>query len=118
MEKSFHFVDTTQNDKASRRQVRRFVMKGKNAGKTVHRPSRMAALAKHHQQQANTSSSSGGGSSMALSRVTASDGDMEALFAYSGALATKYRDMYPTFSLPVKVAPHSLKIINQCELHT
>lgn len=115
MEKSFHFVDTTQNDKASRRQVRRFVMKGKNAGKTVHRPSRMAALAKHHQQQANTSSSS---SSMALSRVTASDGDMEALFAYSGALATKYRDMYPTFSLPVKVAPHSLKIINQCELHT
>lgn len=38
---SFIFVDGLQNDRPTKRLMRRHVMQGKNAGKTIHRPSRM-----------------------------------------------------------------------------
>jgi hypothetical protein len=40
MEQKFFFVDGLHADKTSKRLMRRHVMKGKNAGKTFHRPSR------------------------------------------------------------------------------
>ncbi|KAF5539255.1 hypothetical protein FMEXI_8997 [Fusarium mexicanum] len=40
MEKNFFFVDGLNADKTSKKLMRRHVMKGKNAGKTFHRPSR------------------------------------------------------------------------------
>ncbi|KAK7751742.1 hypothetical protein SLS62_006227 [Diatrype stigma] len=106
MERSFHFVDTTRNDKASKRRMRRFVMKGKNAGKTIHRPSRLA-LAENHRRPPQSSTGS-----TALARVTGDDVDKNALFTYSGALTMEYRHCLPTYSLPFKVAPHLLKVIN------
>ncbi len=42
MEKSFHFVDTSvEVDRVARKSMRSHVMRGKNAGKTVHRRSRL-----------------------------------------------------------------------------
>ncbi|KAF5245621.1 hypothetical protein FANTH_7257 [Fusarium anthophilum] len=40
MEQNFFFVDGLNADKTSKKLMRRHVMKGKNAGKTFHRPSR------------------------------------------------------------------------------
>ncbi|KAH7202254.1 hypothetical protein DER44DRAFT_887277 [Fusarium oxysporum] len=40
MEQTFFFVDGLNADKTSKKLMRRHVMKGKNAGKTFHRPSR------------------------------------------------------------------------------
>ncbi|CAK7213093.1 hypothetical protein SBRCBS47491_001685 [Sporothrix bragantina] len=39
---AFMFVDGRQNDRLTKRRMRRHVMQGKNAGKTIHRPSRIA----------------------------------------------------------------------------
>ncbi|KAF4448617.1 hypothetical protein F53441_7993 [Fusarium austroafricanum] len=47
MEQTFFFVDGLHADKSSKKLMRRHVMKGKNAGKTFHRPSR----ANHAQYQ-------------------------------------------------------------------
>lgn len=41
MEQTFLFVDGVNADRASKRLMRRHVMKGKNAGKTFHRPSKL-----------------------------------------------------------------------------
>lgn len=43
MEGAFHFVDVLRTDKASKRLMRRHVMKGKNAGRTIHRRARREA---------------------------------------------------------------------------
>ncbi|KAI1051637.1 hypothetical protein LB506_003046 [Fusarium annulatum] len=40
MQQNFFFVDGLNADKTSKKLMRRHVMKGKNAGKTFHRPSR------------------------------------------------------------------------------
>lgn len=40
MEKTFLFIDGHQADRSTKRLMRRHVMMGKNAGKTIHRPSR------------------------------------------------------------------------------
>lgn len=42
MGKQFMFVDTNNVDPKTRRKMRRHVMAGKNAGRTVHRPSKLA----------------------------------------------------------------------------
>jgi hypothetical protein len=41
METTFHFVDARQTDRAAKRRMRSHVMKGKNAGRTIHRRSRL-----------------------------------------------------------------------------
>src|ERR1700712_2166697 len=43
MEKTFHFVDGAQVGRTNRSLIRSHVMKGKNAGRKVHRPSKLMA---------------------------------------------------------------------------
>ncbi|CAK7204242.1 hypothetical protein SEUCBS139899_006997 [Sporothrix eucalyptigena] len=61
----FMFVDGMQNDRSTKRQMRRHVMKGKNAGKTIHRPSRLAQnkVAKASDQSTTNSNSTSSPSS-------------------------------------------------------
>lgn len=48
MEQNFFFVNGLQADRASKKLMRRHVMKGKNAGKTLYRPSRAAQVVQCH----------------------------------------------------------------------
>jgi hypothetical protein len=48
MENNFFFVDGLQADRASKKLMRRHVMKGKNAGKTFHRPSKANQVVRYH----------------------------------------------------------------------
>ncbi|RYP43306.1 hypothetical protein DL770_011743 [Monosporascus sp. CRB-9-2] len=99
MDKTFHFLDGIRGDRASRRQMRRFVMKGKNAGKTFHRPSRL----KLARNQTNTSS--------ALVRTS---GDVDkGVLTSSNAIERVLGNVFLTLSLPVEFSPHSLKVINE-----
>lgn len=41
MDKSFEFIDSTKSDRLTKRLVRSHAMKGKNAGKKLHRRSRL-----------------------------------------------------------------------------
>ncbi|RYO78812.1 hypothetical protein DL766_008717 [Monosporascus sp. MC13-8B] len=103
MDKTFHFVDGIRGDRASRRQMRRFVMKGKNAGKTFHRPSRLE-LARHQQ---NTS--------RALVRISGDAG--KGVLASPTAIERVLGNVFLTLSLPVEFSPHSLKVINEFFAH-
>ncbi|CCT71038.1 uncharacterized protein FFB20_07445 [Fusarium fujikuroi] len=47
MEQNFFFVDGLNADKTSKKLMRRHVMKGKNAGKTFHRPSRTSQIVQY-----------------------------------------------------------------------
>ncbi|KAJ5574042.1 uncharacterized protein N7459_008469 [Penicillium hispanicum] len=49
MQKTFHFIDGVQPDRKAQRSMRRHVMKGKNAGKKLHRPSRLAQRIPPHE---------------------------------------------------------------------
>ena len=44
MERQFLFVDSTSNDRQARKLARSHAMKGKNAGKKIHRRSRLEAF--------------------------------------------------------------------------
>ena len=97
MEKTFYFIDGIRPDKTSKKLMRRHVMKGKNSGKTIHRPSRL--------HQSHTSRH------LDLDRRH---------YAVQGMVAPstvdkKFGDTILTGSLAaVEVNPCSLKIINQC----
>jgi hypothetical protein len=101
MEKSFYFIDGVKPSKDSKRVSRRHVMKGKNVGKRIHRPSRQmngtdTSSPSHHLNQ-----------------------DRHCPDEKTGPLSTIGRnlgDAILTQSLPaVGVTPRSLKIINECK---
>ncbi|RYP84522.1 hypothetical protein DL769_001181 [Monosporascus sp. CRB-8-3] len=99
MDKSFHFVDGIGGDRASRRQMRRFVMKGKNAGKRLHRSSRLE-LARRQPETSDT-----------LARISG-DAD-KGVLASSTAIERVLGNVFLTLSLPVEFSPHSLKVVNE-----
>ncbi|OIW27630.1 hypothetical protein CONLIGDRAFT_716076 [Coniochaeta ligniaria NRRL 30616] len=98
-EKTFYFVNGLDADRASKKLMRRHVMKGKNAGKTFHRPSRVAL------QKAR--------------RPSAVDCyHQEARYEYWMPLSAQtgmrsVGNALLSFSLPVEVTPQSLMVINQ-----
>lgn len=108
-EKTFYFIDGMKADRESKKLMRQHVMKGKNAGKTFHRPSRLA-LAE-------------------APRPGAADGfypqharycNQEERYAYWMHLSERTAmgsigNMPLPFSLPVEVMPKSLTVINRCK---
>lgn len=108
-EKTFYFVDGIAADRASKKLMRRHVMKGKNAGKTFHRPSRVAV------EKARRPA--------ALERPGAlphQGFDQEGRYAYWMRLSERreirsIENVILPFSLPVEVTPKSLMVINQCK---
>ncbi|CAI6310144.1 unnamed protein product [Periconia digitata] len=57
MVKTFHFVNAASDDRKERKEIRRHVMMGKNAGKTIHRPSKIKALKQKELEQRNSKGS-------------------------------------------------------------
>ncbi len=103
MEKMFHFVNASEVDGrvAGRREMRRHVMMGKNAGKTIHRPSRIAA-AKHE--------------ASGCQRV----GNAHALIRNAGRAERSYRAIIPiagfrTFPSPVTLTEQYAEVISSCK---
>lgn len=99
MGKTFHFIDGLQPDRTSKKLMRRHVMKGKNAGKKIHRASRDGLSKDVHWIKAVNTSDPHGDRSVDLGRVD-----------------RKFGDTILTGSFPmVAVNRCSLNIINQCE---
>lgn len=106
---TFYFIDGMNAGRESKRLMRRHVMKGKNAGKAFHRPSRLA-LAEAR-------------------RPGAVDGfypqharycNQEGRYAYWMHLSARTAmgsigNVSLPFSLPVEVMPKSLMVINRCK---
>ena len=112
MAQPFQFVDGLNPDRASKRRMRQHVMKGKNAGRTVQRKSRLDVLAKWHNAPADVNISTiakplveeerhGNGEDMPVP-----DPEMR----FGGA--------FQSLALPVEVAAYPMKVINDCEKMT
>ncbi|KAE8147057.1 hypothetical protein BDV25DRAFT_169418 [Aspergillus avenaceus] len=102
MEKTFYFIDGLHPDRTSKKLMRRHVMKGKNAGKTIHRASREGLSKDLHLIKAVKASG--------LHRRSCNgDGSVDL-----GPVDRKFGDPILTSSLPIaQVNRCSLNIINQ-----
>jgi hypothetical protein len=108
IEKTFHFVDATKVDRDARRRMKSYVMKGKNAGRKIHRPSRLGAARRPHPSQSG-----------ALPCTRPGPGESDALLAFSKPSwpIMNYRLLgspYFTFSYSIQLTPHSLRVVDQC----
>ncbi|KAE8326024.1 hypothetical protein BDV39DRAFT_216191 [Aspergillus sergii] len=102
MEKTFCFIDGFQPGRMSKKLMRRHVMKGKNAGKKIHRASREGLSKDSHQPKAINASG--------LHLKPGNDNTGMDL----GPVDRKFGDTILTGSFPmVEVNPYSLDIINQ-----
>lgn len=96
---TFHFVDALRIDRASKRLARRHVMKGKNAGKTIHRRTQRMGLQRQRPE------------------VTAPSLEQEPrrFDLISPAVTPKYLgSQMLVLTAPVDFTAYSLRVINQC----
>ena len=103
MEKSFQFVDGTNIDNIARKSIRSHVMKGKNARRTVHRPSRLSLttwLPPGHKAAQRTV------------RESCQEDDST---SSSVKIPRNLGSLFLTFKFPIELTPHSVKVVNQCE---
>jgi hypothetical protein len=101
MEKTFQFVDSSAKvDRVTRKLIRSHVMKGKNAGKTVHRRSRLEL----------------GAGRTPCGDASLPNGEARKRNAEElGPVARNLGNVLRTFQFPVELSENSLKIINQCK---
>ncbi|KAJ5805923.1 uncharacterized protein N7503_003525 [Penicillium pulvis] len=114
MEKAFFFVNGIANDEKSKKLMRRHVMRGKNAGKKIHRRSRLDLQVT--QNQPNVSD----GSSRNCAEGNQFDHAKYANWSYLSPdrLSIQFGTTFLTFSLPVEITPYSLEIINKFFMYT
>ncbi|PYH91363.1 hypothetical protein BO71DRAFT_51560 [Aspergillus ellipticus CBS 707.79] len=92
MNKTFHFVHGTPNDRKAKKSLRSHVMKGKNAGKTFRRASRLdLARQRPYHHPAGT---------LATTR-------------HPSTIERNIGNVFLTISCPLELSPDSLRIINQ-----
>jgi len=100
MEKTFQFVDSSAKvDRVTRKLMRSHVMKGKNAGKTVHRRSRLEL----------------GAGRTPCGDASLPNGARKRNAEELGPVARNLGNVLRTFQFPVELGESSLKIINQCK---
>lgn len=100
-------MDGTQVDKTARKRIRSHVMKGKNVGRRIHRPSKLDLSRwrpcdrKHHQQASDLS---GGRVNSELWRGP-----------YLSTNIPILGNPFLTLSFPFELTPHSQKVIHHCK---
>lgn len=109
MEKTFYFVNGISPDEPSKKLMRRHVMKGKNAGKTIRRRSRLDL------QVAQYRPNTAGNPSHISENLNEEDQSADWRYESPNRLDTRFGDAFLTFSLPVEVTPNSREIINECK---
>ncbi|KAH8812227.1 hypothetical protein F5884DRAFT_784799 [Xylogone sp. PMI_703] len=110
MEKTFHFVDSTRADRASKRLIRSHVMKGKNTGKRFHRSSRLD-LATRRPYAYNAFL----GASQTLEVQKTENIEPENICPTT--IARVLGDVLHTLPFPLELTPDSFKIMNQFFIH-
>lgn len=103
MEKSFQFVDGTNIDNITRKTIRSHVMKGKNARRTVHRPSRLTLTRRPPPGH------------KAAQRTPRESRKEEDSTSISMNVSRNLGSLFLTVKFPIELTPHSVKVVNQCE---
>lgn len=110
MTQQFMFIEGLQADMASKKLMRRHVMRGKNAGKKLQRPSRQAAALqpyRHHPDQQQQQEKH-----KALTRFRTLDKSSQ-LSDYAAAMLAVQLLWWP-FAPGVVVKPGTLQIVQTC----
>lgn len=109
MEQTFHFMNGLSNDEKSKKLMRSHVMKGKNAGKKIHRRSRLELQVTRHRPNVVTNSS------QICGKLREKYHDADWRYESPNRLSVDFGNKFMTFSLPVEVTPYSLEVINECK---
>lgn len=107
MDKTFHFVDTTQVDGSVRKSMRSHVMKGKNVGKTFRRASRLDIARRQPHVYAALLRST-----RALNEEENSE-NPESLCPTT--IARNIGNVFLTLPHPLALTSDALKAVNQCK---
>jgi hypothetical protein len=107
MDKTFHFVDTTQVDGSVRKSMRSHVMKGKNVGKTFCRASRLDIATRQPHVYAALLRST-----RALNKEENSE-NPESLCPTT--IERNIGNVFLTFPHPLALTSDALKVVNQCK---
>lgn len=119
VQKTFHFMDGLQAGPDSKKQMRRHVMMGKNAGKKVHRPSKRdlnsrpkpMPLVRGYPALASTSLSQPG------DRIEDHKGEVAEIWKHvaPNVIGRNIGNTLITLSVPVQLTTYSLTVVDQCE---
>jgi hypothetical protein len=118
VQKTFHFMDGLQAGPDSKKQMRRHVMMGKNAGKKIHRPSKRdfnsrpkpMPLIPAHPKFANTSII------QSADRIESHKGEAEIWkHVAPNIIGRNIGNTLVTLSVPVQLTTYSLTVVDQCE---
>ncbi|KAJ6109982.1 hypothetical protein N7486_002217 [Penicillium sp. IBT 16267x] len=114
MEKTFFFVNGIANDERSKKLMRRHVMKGKNAGKKIHRSSRLDLQVARGQPNVSDKFSRISSDHEKFGHVQNADWT----HLSPNKLSIEFGNVLRTFSFPVEVTPYSLEVINKFFMYT
>lgn len=118
VQKTFHFMDGLQAGPDSKKQMRRHVMMGKNAGKKVHRPSKRdlnsrpkaTPLVRGQPTFANCSIVQPG------DKIEDHKGEAEIWkHVAPNVIGRNIGNTLITLSVPVQLTAYSLTVVDQCE---
>lgn len=110
MDQKFLFVDGVETGKAARKRIRRHVMNGKNAGKKVHRRSRLDLIrpAPYYQKQKFSQQRE---PQIVEKQVTRMDQSLACPIMSHRSLGNPFR----TLSYPVETTSYTINVFNQCK---
>jgi hypothetical protein len=110
MDRKFLFVDGVQTSKTARQRIRRHVMNGKNAGKKVHRRSRLDLICPTPYYQKHRS----------IQRLESRDFDEEHSSKEQSLACPimnhrSFGNPFRTLSYPVETTSYTIDVFNQCK---
>lgn len=110
MGQEFLFVDGVETDQAARQQIRRHVMNGKNAGKKVHRRSRLDVIRPtpyYRKQKASQNCES--------QTIETEHRSKDQNLAYPIMTHRSLGNPFLTLSYPVQTTSYTINVFNQCK---
>jgi len=115
METSFAFVDGTNVDKSTRKMMRRHVMMGKNAGKTIHRRSKRDLLLRRHAAPVTAPPPSSCSMALAAKESGAAFAITPSQYAWERVCPISLcPQVLDTFRFPVTLTRHNVEVISNC----
>lgn len=118
MSGNFQFINGLEQDRASRKLLRRHVMMGKNAGKRINRPSKQA-LRERQDQQKLTQKPAPRKSNYILGPKAGDLNNTEAIaywiYISDRVIGRTIGNRIHTFSLPVNVSREAMNVLNVCK---
>jgi hypothetical protein len=120
MQTAFLFVDSGGPDREAKRQMRRHVMKGKNVGKKLHRPSRLDLATGNQAQSKRASIPSSIREGRQSTQAVHASGISSRRLTFpkrpsSVGVDRRFGDDFQAFGVPVGLSRDSKQVVDECK---